>query len=501
MCWNERVQKPLDSCLQVTDIGRLLGQGFNADSNLQMLCPHCCSSDMFVRSAAVHVFECVEVESCDTLRCSRYHEMPSSHVADVCAVKFRQECMPLMFPGVVEKLQGLDWRVVSGGGVLAARAHDGAAASPADHQILGSNWEGEAGGEGDASAADPAAMQHVRLREQVHAQAEPQSARDCSDGYCAGMFLAMSFFVETGQVAAGDCLHSEELMRFDALVAECGSASADTHVHRLRLSDSREVQLQFSFKVGDVPASPGGRKIESIHAADVGDALAASPSLSSFSCSDNVLVMFEKGDGDKKNAFKVFAGSKNKLLLCRLTPHTCSASIHAACCWSELQDYFAIVMGPEFQNYEMTALTLFRNDQRSRAFVQEMRGMQQRRRQGLPPWELRGRVAAEAVAVLADGACAAYRGVFERGQFDWVHARTMHDDKLKKELKRLGVVKEHMQPVMACVKQLQYTFDAQEATMRHFKDHAGKFGLLPADKNADVNLTLAWWGNWRGNAV
>ena len=113
-------------------------------------------------------------------------------------------------------------------------------------------------------------------------------------------------------------------------------------------------------------ARPGGRKIESIHAADVGDALAASPSLSSFSCSDNVLVMFEKGDGDKKNEFKVFAGSKNKLLLCRLTPHTCSASIHAACCWSELQDYFAIVMGPEFQNYEMTALTLFRNDQRSR---------------------------------------------------------------------------------------------------------------------------------------
>ena len=85
MCWNERVQKPLDSCLQVTDIGRLLGQGFNADSNLQMLCPHCCSSDMFVRSAAVHVFECVEVESCDMLHCSRYHEMPSSHVADVCA--------------------------------------------------------------------------------------------------------------------------------------------------------------------------------------------------------------------------------------------------------------------------------------------------------------------------------------------------------------------------------------------------------------------------------
>jgi hypothetical protein len=77
----------------------------------------------------------------------------------------------------------------------------------------------------------------------------------------------------------------------------------------------------------------------------------------------------------------------------------------------------------------------------------------------------------------------------------------MTDDKLKKELQRLGVVKDHLEQVMTCVKQLQYTFDAQEATMRYFKDHAGKFGLLPADENADVNLTLAWWGNWRGNAV
>jgi hypothetical protein len=65
----------------------------------------------------------------------------------------------------------------------------------------------------------------------------------------------------------------------------------------------------------------------------------------------------------------------------------------------------------------------------------------------------------------------------------------------------LGVGKVHREQMLGCVKQLQYTFDAQEATMRHFKDHAGKFGLLPADKNEDVNLTLAWWGNWRGNAV
>ena len=82
-----------------------------------------------------------------------------------------------------------------------------------------------------------------------------------------------------------------------------------------------------------------------------------------------------------------------------------------------------------------------------------------------------------------------------------MRARTMSDGALRKELERLGVGKEHREQVLACVKQLQYTFDAQEATMRHFKDHAGKFGLLPAGENEDVNLTLAWWGNSRGHAV
>ena len=82
-----------------------------------------------------------------------------------------------------------------------------------------------------------------------------------------------------------------------------------------------------------------------------------------------------------------------------------------------------------------------------------------------------------------------------------MHARTSGDEKLKKELQRLGVSKEHTDKVAQCVKRLQDTFECQEATMRHFKDLSGKFGLLPADKNQDVNLTLAWWGNWRGNAV
>jgi hypothetical protein len=486
-----------DCSLQVTDISRLLGQGFAAEKNVQMLCPHCCSSDMFVRSAAVHVFERVEVENSSTLHCSRYHEMPSSDVCDGCSVKFNLETMPLLFPGVVERLQGLEWSVVDGGGVLGACADDGAATPPGGDPVLRSFSEG---GE-VAASADPAAIRRARWAGELDGGDQPQSHEARSEGYGAGTFLAMSFFVETGQVDAGDCLHSDELQRFRSLVAECGHASAETHVHTVRLRDGREKSLQFRFKVGDAPASPGGRKIASIHAADVGDGLAEAPSLGSFSSLDNVLVVFEKSSSDKKNEFKVFAGCRNNLRLCRLTPSTCSTSPHVARCWSELQDYFAIVMGPEFQNYEITALTLFRNDERARAFVQHMSDMQLRRREAAPPWEDRGRVAGREVAALGGGQFARYGTIFERGDFDWARARTSSDEQVKKELQRVGVSKEHADKVVKCVRRLQHTFDSQEATMRHFKDHSGKFGLLPADKNEDVNLTLAWWGNWRGNAV
>jgi hypothetical protein len=454
--------KENDSNLQVSDIGRLLVKSFSHQSHSQMLCPFCCSSDLFVRSGIVHVFERDEVESNRMLLCSRFHKMPSSYVSDVCEVEFRQDSIPLMFPGVIEKLRGLNWSVVSGGGVVGECTDDDAARSTRDKLIL---------------------------------HDEENCAR-----FRVGTFFAMSFFVETGQVDAGDCLHSDDLQRFGNLVTECEHASAKVLVHTVQLSDGREINLQFRFKVGDVPAIPGGRKIVSIHAADIGDSLTETPSLSSFSSLDHVLVIFEKlPDIDKSTPFKVFAGCRNNLRLCRLTPASCSTSIHAACCWSDLQDYFAIAMGPEFQNYEITALTLFRNDNRARAFLQHMSNMQLRRRQAKPPWEDRGRVAADAVASLGGGELARYKTIFEGGQFDWVRARTMTDEALKRELKWLGVGKAHVDAVLACVKQLQYTFDAQEATMRHFKDHAGKFGLL--DKKEDVNLTLAWWGNWRGNAV
>ena len=78
----------------------------------------------------------------------------------------------------------------------------------------------------------------------------------------------------------------------------------------------------------------------------------------------------------------------------------------------------------------------------------------------------------------------------------------MEDDELKHEMQqKYSVDRAHADDVVAAVRQLLYTFDAQDATMHHFADHAGKFGFVPPEENVDVNLTLGWWGHWKGNAV
>ena len=90
-----------------------------------------------------------------------------------------------------------------------------------------------------AASAVPAAIRREHLAEESDGGAQARSHGAWSEGYGAGTFLAMSFFVETGQVDAGDCLHSDELQRFRSLVAECGHASAESHVHTVRLRDGR----------------------------------------------------------------------------------------------------------------------------------------------------------------------------------------------------------------------------------------------------------------------
>jgi hypothetical protein len=441
-------------------IAQLMGENLNDANDRMHLCPMCCSANMFVQSGAVHTFYLQEVSSCPSLHCSRYHCVTNFNLTDGKVVKLDLNDTPVLFPSHIQELQ-LPWLLAAAGGLAVPQMHS-----------------------------------------------DNMYEADTGEGYQFGNFLDISFFVLTGQVSAGMVLQSEDLERFQSLIASCSDqcSSFPPYNDRFLLKDSDnafEVQLRFCFKIGEMPAFPGGRKILSIHAADVGDAFDETPSMDSFSCLDNVLVIFEQSAEDKlkrKHQFVVFPGKRHDLHLCRLTPAYCSIDNEAARCWSELQDYFAVVMGPEFSNYEIKTLTVFRNDDRSYAFMQQMDRMKCCKRDAVPPWRNHGQIAAEAVASFLGNASATYCEEFAR-EFNWLHYRAMEDDEVKHELQKYGVDSAHTDEALAIIRQLQYTFEAQDATMQHFEEHARKFGLVPLEENADVNLTLGWWGHWKGNAM
>ena len=162
------------------------------------------------------------------------------------------------------------------------------------------------------------------------------------------------------------------------------------------------------------------------------------PMCSSFSAIDNVLVVYKRIKPDGTAPFALFPGETNALRILRLQPSDCSGS-NVAACWREVEDNWAIMLGNDVQNYEITGMTLFRCEEREKLFLQEVEQLESIRRRRPPP----------------DFSCA------------------LDDEKQKTERAVL-----------------------QQQVMGHFSDFSQKFSLLPVAENTDVNLSVAWWGKW-----
>ena len=154
---------------------------------------------------------------------------------------------------------------------------------------------------------------------------------------------------------------------------------------------------------------------------------------------DNVLVVYKRPNAANKK-FDVFPGSSNGLRVMRLFPSDCSRSAQAAECWRDVEDNWAIMLGNEFRNYEITGITLFRCDERERLFLDEVNHLKRISRHRSHP----------------DFSCVT--------------------DKRDSE-------KEHRSAL-------------QQQVMGHFSDFSQKFSLLPNAESKDVNLCVAWWGKW-----
>jgi len=293
--------------------------------------------------------------------------------------------------------------------------------------------------------------------------AHASGAADAS--YLDGTFTDVSFFVLTGQVAAGDVVAADHLPEF---MRQLGMCSSQDCICEVALSSGQRKTLHFSYTVGQyIPNAFFDTPIARIFPADIGDRAQhpQAPTLPRFCAHDNVLVVF--GPLQPRTKFLVFPGSSVSLQLCRLTPALCQSDLTAACCWSELQDQFAVVMGLEFDMYEITALTLMRNDSRADCFSANLQELEQRARSlpASPHWLKTARDVAAALSAELE-TC---REGLERAGIDGMRLGGMGDAELAAVAASVGG-RLHKDKLFDQLKGVRAVCEDQIATMRHFEE-------------------------------
>jgi hypothetical protein len=88
-----------------------------------------------------------------------------------------------------------------------------------------------------------------------------------------------------------------------------------------------------------------------------------------FTVADNVIVVFDK---QSKPRFTLFPGSPDAdMKVAFLTQQNCCSG-KLGTVWSEVEDHWAVMLGNEYQNYEIDSLILFRNQTREQQFLREV---------------------------------------------------------------------------------------------------------------------------------
>ncbi len=146
------------------------------------------------------------------------------------------------------------------------------------------------------------------------------------------------------------------------------------------------------------------------------------------------------------------AGNSERFQVLPLTHDVCIAHPDEAACWREVEDNWNIVLGNDSKNYEITGVTLFRNIERERMFVEEL-----------------------------DALATASRDASLIGSSN--DANPLEIDALKQQVARPEF----------CLATSFFTAYALQV-MGHFQEFSQKFSLLPASENKDLNLCVAWWG-------
>jgi len=233
-----------------------------------------------------------------------------------------------------------------------------------------------------------------------------------------------------------------------------------------------------------------------------------------FCANDCVIVLF--GAIFKKTPFIYFPGSSNSMQMARLTPELCQVHTIAARCWSELQDQVSVVLGTEYEMYQITALTIFRNETRAAAFMayrEDLRQRQLEREARNESDDEHWTMTPDDVAQHLGSEFASFKDVMERLGF---FRRLMNSDsKVGLSDSELGILErevvagprgaQRVQQILSFKEKLQKVkemAEARKATMWRFENsYSTKFGVGNPQDNVNINLSVAWWGKKGGNAV
>jgi hypothetical protein len=466
-------------------------------SNTLVLCPHCCASDMFARSGAVHAFHrqqlallanndqqeqsqhadvnlqppalCKDSDRLafdgsfagassahldrrikPVISCSRYHEVSESSVLMGMNVgSVGGAGMPASFPeGSIADRDAFEWVSVSGTG-LAEMATGKPEVMPNSFFSLTRQLD-----EGDMISAQSLAAidgalesgaKHCRVSRCGSATSGAWCNLDVCLEYCVGDFI--------GGREIDVILSCSGTIEVSSFLAASGAVTTNQR-HNLNRGD--DVLLS-------VPVDGDGSNVEGVrclvtdvitdnqlilkrkHPGSAAPLPLASnvsimPVCASFTPLHNVLVVYKRPADTTRAPFDVFPGSSNRLRILRLASSDCSRSALAAACWRDVEDNWAIMLGNEFRNYEITGITLFRCEERERLFLDEVNYLK--------------RISSH--RSLPDFSCKIDKSESERAQ------RTA----------------------------------LQQQIMGHFSDFSQKFSLLPNAESKDVNLCVAWWGKW-----
>jgi GTPase SAR1 family protein len=343
---------------EVESIALILGKDFSGDSERMLLCPMCCSSNMFVRFGAAHAFHTQQVASGGVLRCSRFHEVDARDVASGKLTNLDVDALPLVYPGRLHELQ-LPWKQVDECGFLYSSAvknnpspvvgttvaHAEEKTDPASsvpNCLLSLNL-GEPGVIQSSTSLLHSADAMVACSSSMEAVHLPDSAATSSTAtegaFHDGVFTQVSFFVITGQVSTGDTIVADDMPAFRHFLSVCNHHDCWCNV---KLTSGESKTLKFSFNVGDKIPNPVSNKLPilSILTMPLVDKVGRlQQTQQRFCAQDNVIVVFSErleSTPYVKPLYLLFPG-RGVGIYCRLTPSLCRTDINAACCWSELQ--------------------------------------------------------------------------------------------------------------------------------------------------------------------